>query len=154
MTKIGRGHGIPAKVNSFDPGMLPGSFLYKKEPAGYMWLYSLHACKQPLTRIMQVLTIVTQQKQIGCFNHRVVTLVADKLKRQWLCIVYFANCIRQPERRLPRPSTTLSCTYSNHQSCIFERGHTCMYIKEHTIISCRYSNLCERKSPQNHHIFL
>ena len=27
------------------------------------------------------------QKQIGCFNHRVVTLVADKLKRQWLCIV-------------------------------------------------------------------
>ena len=47
----------------------------------------------------------TQQKQNG-FNHRVVTLVADKLKRQWLCIVYFANCIRQPERKLPRPSTT------------------------------------------------
>ena len=41
-----------------------------------------------------------QQKQIGCFNHRVVTLVADKLKRQWLCIVYFTNCIRQPERKL------------------------------------------------------
>ena len=47
----------------------------------------------------------TQQKQIGCFNHRlrVVTLVADKLKRQWLCIVYFANCVRQLERKLPRP---------------------------------------------------
>ena len=42
MTKIGRGHGIPAKVNSFDPEMVPGSFLYKKEP-GYTWLYSLHA---------------------------------------------------------------------------------------------------------------
>ena len=33
-------------------------------------------------------------------NHRVVTLLADKLMRQWLCTVYhsFANCIRQPER--------------------------------------------------------
>ena len=39
------------------------------------------------------------------FNHRVVTMVAENLKRQWLCIVYFANCIRQPERKLPRPST-------------------------------------------------
>ena len=26
----------------------------------------------------------TLQKQVGCFNHRVVTMVADKLKRQWL----------------------------------------------------------------------
>ena len=49
--------------------------------------------------------IPTQQKQIGCFNHTVVTLVADKLRRQWLCNVNFANCIRQPERKLPRPST-------------------------------------------------
>ena len=96
----------------------------------------------------------TQQKQIGCFNHREVTLVADKLKRQWLCIVYFANCMRQPERKLPRPSTTLSCTYSNHQSCIFERGHTCMYIKEHTIISCRYSNLCERITTKSSYFFV
>ena len=41
---------------------------------------------------------ITLQKQI---NHRVVTQVADKLKRQWSCIMYFANCIRQPERKLP-----------------------------------------------------
>ena len=26
---------------------------------------------------------------IGCFNHRVVTLVADKLRRQWYWDVYF-----------------------------------------------------------------
>ena len=26
-----------------------------------------------------------------------VTLVADKLKRQWLCIVYFANCKTREE---------------------------------------------------------
>ena len=24
------------------------------------------------------------QKQVGCFNYRVVTMVADKLERQWL----------------------------------------------------------------------
>ena len=44
------------------------------------------------------------QKQIDCFNHRVVTMVAVNLKRQWLCIVYFADCIRQPERKFPRVS--------------------------------------------------
>ena len=26
------------------------------------------------------------QKQVGCFNLRVVTMVADKLKRQWVCM--------------------------------------------------------------------
>ena len=31
----------------------------------------------------------TLQKQVGCFNHRVVTLVADKLERQWLQEVFF-----------------------------------------------------------------
>ena len=34
--------------------------------------------------------------QTGCFNHRVVTLVADKPKRQWLCTIYFAVYTRQP----------------------------------------------------------
>ena len=29
------------------------------------------------------------QKQVGCLNHRVVTMVADKLKRQWLPEVFF-----------------------------------------------------------------
>ena len=31
-------------------------------------------------------------------------MVTDQLKRQWLCIVCFANCIRQPERKFSRPS--------------------------------------------------
>ena len=35
-------------------------------------------------------TIPTLQKQVvGCFNHRVVSLVADKLERQWLWEVHF-----------------------------------------------------------------
>ena len=38
------------------------------------------------------------QKQIGCFNYRVVTLVAYKLERQQLWEVY-TNCIGQPERQ-------------------------------------------------------
>ena len=53
---------------------------------------------------LSAFTAHTLQKQIGCFNHRVVTLVAEELKRQWLCIVYFANSIRRTERKLPRPS--------------------------------------------------
>ena len=35
------------------------------------------------------LSLHTLQKQVGCFNHRVVTLVADKLERQWLQEAYF-----------------------------------------------------------------
>jgi len=31
---------------------------------------------------------ISLQKQVGSFNHRVVTLVADKLERQWLRDVY------------------------------------------------------------------
>ena len=31
----------------------------------------------------------TLQKQVGCFNHMVVALVADKLERRWLLEVYF-----------------------------------------------------------------
>ena len=31
----------------------------------------------------------TLQKQVGCFNRRVVTQVADKLERQWLREFYF-----------------------------------------------------------------
>ena len=34
-------------------------------------------------------TIDTLQKQVGCFNHRVVSLVADKLERQWSLEVCF-----------------------------------------------------------------
>ena len=46
------------------------------------------------------------QIQIGCFNHRVVTLVADKPKRQWLCTLYFADYIRKAERSFPDYLTT------------------------------------------------
>ena len=34
--------------------------------------------------LLKAKTEHTLQKQIGCFNHRVVALVADKLERQWL----------------------------------------------------------------------
>jgi len=35
-----------------------------------------------------------------CFNRRVVILVADKLKRQWVRGGYFGNSLRQLERKL------------------------------------------------------
>ena len=34
-------------------------------------------------------TLHALQKQVGCFNHRVVALVADKLERQWSLEVCF-----------------------------------------------------------------
>ena len=46
------------------------------------------------------------QKQIGCFNNGVVTLVAGKQKRRWLCTVYFADYIRQPRGSFPNYLTT------------------------------------------------
>ena len=56
-----------------------------------------------------------------CFNHRVVTLVTDRLKKQWLC----ANYIRQPQRNLPRQSYNQSLTVSNHWTSV--KGHSCLY---------------------------
>ena len=46
--------------------------------------YLIDSGKEPNVRY-----IVTLQKQVGCFNHRVVALVADKLERQWLLEVCF-----------------------------------------------------------------
>ena len=50
--------------------------------------------------------VIALQKQVGCFNHRVVALVADKLERQWSLEVCFdvelkTNCIRQPQSYFP-----------------------------------------------------
>ena len=39
-------------------------------------------------------------KQIGCFNHRLVTLVADKLWL-WESVYFGINWIRQPEKQVP-----------------------------------------------------
>ena len=40
----------------------------------YFQQVSIPAC-------MQIVTL--HKKKFGCFNHRVVTMVADKLERQW-----------------------------------------------------------------------
>ena len=50
---------------------------------------------------------ISLQKQVGCFNHRVVTMVADKLKRHWLrglLLVFKPKCIKQPNKQLPSSS--------------------------------------------------
>ena len=39
-------------------------------------------CATSATSITGATSATTLQKQIGCFNHRVVTMVADKLERQ------------------------------------------------------------------------
>ena len=52
------------------------------------------------------LTVPTLQKQSGCFNHSIVTLVADMQAKETLVRLSIANCIRQPLRKLPRPYLT------------------------------------------------
>ena len=64
-------------------------------------------------------------KNKPCFNHKVVTLVTDRLKKQWLCV---ANYIRQPQRKLPRQSYNQSLTVSNHWTSV--KGHSCLYQRE------------------------
>ena len=66
------------------------------------------------------------------------------MKRQQLCIVYFANCIRQPERKLPRPSTTWSCRYSNHALIMH-------LLREHAIITPLSDIVTTEHLRENHH---
>ena len=56
------------------------------------------------------------------FNHRVFTMVADKLKGQWLWEVrswapLLANCLRQPERQLPQFILQPQCTDNPQNIC-------------------------------------
>ena len=57
--------------------------------------------------------LCTLQKQVGCFNHSVVTLVADKLERQWLWEVrsWYLKLIAQgnPIGSCPVHLTTTIC---------------------------------------------
>ena len=47
----------------------------------------------------------TLNKHVGCFNHRVVTKVADKLRDSgYERFAIETNCIRQPNRQLPSSS--------------------------------------------------
>ena len=48
--------------------------------------YSCQGAWQVLWSVVKslVTTIYSLQKQVSCFNHRVVTMVADKLKIEWL----------------------------------------------------------------------
>ena len=54
--------------------------------------------------IKQFHLVCTLQKQVGCFNHRVVALVADKLERRGyepVALMLKTNCIRQPQSYFP-----------------------------------------------------
>ena len=64
---------------------------------------------QDLTFKLCLSTKSTLQKQVGCFNHRVVTLVADKLKKQWFTLVLKSNSMRQPKGQLSIPKQTTVC---------------------------------------------
>ena len=76
-----------------------------------------------LTESLLVLTQTashsTLKKQVGCFNHREVTTVADKLKRPCgydrFALVLETNCIRQPYYRELHSQYLIICSISNRQ---------------------------------------
>ena len=45
-----------------------------------------------------------KQNKLVVFNHRVVTLVADKLETERFTLVWKTNWIRQPKKQLPSSS--------------------------------------------------
>ena len=59
---------------------------------------------------------ISLQKQVGSFNHRGVTLVADKLETERFTLVWKTNWIRQPKKQLPSFSyiTTVQWQPSEH----------------------------------------
>ena len=80
-------------------------------------------------RLVSPYTAATLQKQVGCLNHRVVTLVTYQLGRQWSLLEYWLwelylsiGSIRQPERQLLSSSynhntlTTLIRTFMKKES--------------------------------------
>ena len=63
-----------------------------------------------MVTIRHFLIVYCKNKLVNCFNNREVTLVADKLKRQWLCVIYFADSTRQLEGSFSDYLTTRSCS--------------------------------------------
>ena len=75
-------------------------YMQVKGPLSFL-CYSSHTCYRSCIMTFQYLTVsctyvytcykscTTLQKQVGCFNHRVVALVADTLERQCLLEVCF-----------------------------------------------------------------
>ena len=68
----------------------------KSQPTCYCMRELLVCCDMTLLNIYDDCTA----KQIGCFNHRLVTLVADKLWL-WESVYFGINWIRQPEKQVP-----------------------------------------------------
>ena len=58
---------------------------------------------------------ISLQKQVGCFNHIVVTLVADKLERQWLQEVCFGMDVQRQSEMQQHNSSYIS-TIGVHSS--------------------------------------
>ena len=50
--------------------------------------------------VVAACAMYTLKKQVGCFNHRVVTLVAILVGYTRFLLVFETNCTRQPERQL------------------------------------------------------
>ena len=77
---------------------------------------------------------LTLQKQVGCFNHRVVTLVAENWRDsgyESFTLVLKSNCIRQPKMPLSSSSynhntlTALRTSVRESPACIRSMNYNC-----------------------------
>ena len=83
--------------------------------------------------------LITVKTNYSCFNHRVVTLVADKLETERFTLIWKTNWIRQPKKQLPSSSyiTTVQWqhlwkSYTNAlQSC--SKEFSCCKCKQVTL---------------------
>ena len=87
-----------------------------------------------------VLTMPTLQKQVGCFNHRVVTLVADGLERQCMVmrgLLWYWRLIAQgnPRGSCPVHLTTTIYTFITLRTSVISSPS---YIKTMTVPFCYF----------------
>ena len=88
-------------------------------------------------------THTSLQKQGGCFNHRVVTMVTDKLERhcmvmRGLLLALETNYIRQPKEQLPGSSYNHNTLKAFITSVIPSPG----YIKSMKVPHCNFNLKC------------
>ena len=100
--------------------------VFEQKPQMRLWNRNSEptGCESLHSQLVVLSTTASLQKQIGCFNHRVVTLVADKLKKQWLCIVYSADCIRQLERKFNLQGLAVSNHWTSVKGDLADRVTT------------------------------
>ena len=82
----------------------------------------------------------TLQNQIGCSNHRVVTLVAYKLERQWLWEVYYNWKTIRVRQTLKQTAKFISQPQHMHQHPLW--GNHLLALKTWKFLTATLNHIC------------